>query len=61
MGLMWTKMFGGRHAGKLIPPEQCSYDCSKLTLNLGGGVVADRHGVRRAPMRISCGRFSCFR
>jgi hypothetical protein len=28
---------------------------------LGGGVVADRHGVRRAPFRLSCGRFSCFR
>ncbi|EAT76584.1 hypothetical protein SNOG_16005 [Parastagonospora nodorum SN15] len=27
----------------------------------GGGVVADRHGVRRAPFRLSCGRFSCFR
>jgi hypothetical protein len=30
-------------------------------LTLGGGIVADRHGVRRAPFRISFGRFSCFR
>lgn len=27
----------------------------------GGGVVVDKHGMRRAPFRISCGRFSCFR
>ncbi|KAF4552612.1 Hypothetical protein D9617_9g024010 [Elsinoe fawcettii] len=27
----------------------------------GGGVVVDKHGVRRAPFRISLGRFSCFR
>ncbi|KAF2197282.1 hypothetical protein GQ43DRAFT_215502 [Delitschia confertaspora ATCC 74209] len=27
----------------------------------GGGVVVDKHGVRRAPFRFSLGRFSCFR
>ncbi|KAK7181349.1 hypothetical protein PSPO01_12643 [Paraphaeosphaeria sporulosa] len=27
----------------------------------GGGVIVDKHGARRAPFRISCGRFSCFR
>ena len=29
--------------------------------HFGGGVIADRHGVRRAPWRFSLGGFSCFR
>ncbi|CBX96679.1 hypothetical protein LEMA_P109440.1 [Plenodomus lingam JN3] len=27
----------------------------------GGGIVADKHGIRRAPIRLSCFGFSCFR
>lgn len=59
MGLMWHKGFGGRRAGKMDPTLQSRQAAANISI--GGGVVVDKHGVRRAPFRISCGGFSCFR
>lgn len=61
MGLMWTKHWGGKHAGKhtLTQPHRThSITNHHLT---GGGVIVDKHGVRRAPFRFSLGRLNCFR
>ncbi|KAH7552273.1 hypothetical protein BM1_09135 [Bipolaris maydis] len=59
MGLMWHKGFGGKRAGKMDPTLQTwQAAANRFT---GGGIIVDKHGVRRAPFRISCGRFSCFR
>jgi hypothetical protein len=61
MPFMWTKGFGGKHAGKLDLLLDCSPSI-RLTLHvLGGGVIVDKHGPRRAPFRFSLGRFNCFR
>lgn len=32
-----------------------------LTRFLGGGVIVDKHGPRRAPFRFSFGKLNCFR
>jgi len=61
MGLMWTKGFGGRHAGKLTTFPILLVHAGFSLMILGGGVVVDKHGARRAPFRFSLGRFSCFR
>jgi len=61
MPFMWTKGWGGKHAGKL---DSFSYHLPSIRLTLsclGGGVIVDKHGPRRAPFRFSLGRFNCFR
>lgn len=58
MGLMWTKHWGGRHAGLYFTLQISMIERWQLS---GGGVVVDKHGARRAPFRFSLGRFSCFR
>lgn len=73
---MWTKGWGGKHAGKNIHSfsmvrslVQILFLCPplllptpKLTINLiGGGVIVDKNGAHRAPFRFSLGKLNCFR
>lgn len=64
MPLMWSKRWGGRHAGKLIQSSlRMTVTRGRLAANdiSDGGITATRHGVHRAPLRLRCGGFTCFR
>jgi hypothetical protein len=79
---MWTKGFGGKHAGKSgllplltsfttaregkrsrLPSRRHHIHQQKHMTNaiLGGGIVIDKHGARRAPFRFSFKGLNCFK
>lgn len=61
MPFMWTKGWGGKHAGKLDFLFYHSLSIPLILSRLGGGVIVDKHGPRRAPFRFSFGKLNCFR